>query len=56
MVDFAEGLALGIKSKPAANIRKLTAGTAAETLPTAIFIDGQKSGYSPPEFGGPSVF
>ncbi len=37
VVDFADGFALGVKSKPAADIRKFTAGAASQTLTTAGF-------------------
>jgi hypothetical protein len=56
VVDFADGFALGVKLKPRADIGKFAAGATAETLAPAFFIDRQKGGYGPLEFGGPCVF
>ena len=40
VVDFTDGLSLGIVGKPGADIRQFTAGPAAEALALAVFGDG----------------
>ena len=37
VVDFADGFALGVKLKPAADIREFAAGATAKTLAPAFF-------------------